>query len=207
MKDYEKLTKEHFDGMAERYAATDGTYFSPLPKACCDAASEVLEEAGFSRLLDVGCGSGYLLHKLAKSHKTEFFGLDLSPKMLFEAKKRLSAFDNVRLSEGSSARLPYRDGEFDAVTCIMSLHHYPEPRKAVSEAFRVLACGGVYILADVDGERGYELGEEEVKAYTLREAEALLAEGGFRVEQARTEPAGAIFLVARKHARCAVADA
>ena len=101
MKDYEKLTKEHFDGMAERYAATDGTYFSPLPKACCDAASEVLEATGFSRLLDVGCGSGYLLHKLAKSHKAEFFGLDLSPKMLFEAKKRLSAFDNVRLSEGS----------------------------------------------------------------------------------------------------------
>ena len=99
MKDYEKLTKEHFDGMAERYAATDGTYFSPLPKACCDAASEVLEETGFSHLLDVGCGSGYLLHKLAKSHKAEFFGLDLSPKMLFEAKKRLSAFDNVRLSE------------------------------------------------------------------------------------------------------------
>ena len=32
MKDYEKLSREHFDEMADNYAATDGLYYTPLPR-------------------------------------------------------------------------------------------------------------------------------------------------------------------------------
>ena len=60
MKDLEKLSREHFDGMADNYAATDGEYYTPLPKFCCTRAAELLEGEDFGRLLDVGCGSGIL---------------------------------------------------------------------------------------------------------------------------------------------------
>ena len=46
MKDYVRLSKEHFDEMAEMYAASDGTYYSVLPKLACDAAAERLRSSG-----------------------------------------------------------------------------------------------------------------------------------------------------------------
>lgn len=39
MKDYEKLSREHFDEMADNYAATDGLYYTPLPKLARDEAT------------------------------------------------------------------------------------------------------------------------------------------------------------------------
>lgn len=39
MKDYEKLSREHFDEMADNYAATDGRYYTPLPALACDEAA------------------------------------------------------------------------------------------------------------------------------------------------------------------------
>ena len=39
MKDYEKLSREHFDEMADNYAATDGRYYTPLPALACDEAT------------------------------------------------------------------------------------------------------------------------------------------------------------------------
>lgn len=47
MKDYEKLSREHFDEMADNYAATDGLYYTPLPKLACDEAERLLRGAGF----------------------------------------------------------------------------------------------------------------------------------------------------------------
>ena len=77
MTDYEKLSREHFDSMAENYAATDGTYYSRLPRAASDEAAAILRRIGFGSLLDVGCGSGYLISVLAAERKdAEFYGLD-----------------------------------------------------------------------------------------------------------------------------------
>ena len=151
MTDYEKLSREHFDSMAENYAATDRTDYSRLPRAASGEAAAILRRIGFGCLLDVGCGSGYLISVLAAERKdAEFYGLDISPKMLEQARKKLAAVRNVTLTEGGANRLPYPDGGFDAVTCIMSFHHYPYPHEAVAEAYRVLRCGGVYVLSDVD---------------------------------------------------------
>lgn len=183
MKDYVKLSKEHFDEMAEMYAASDGTYYSVLPKLACDAAAERLKGEDFGALLDVGCGSGYLISRLAKEHDAEFRGLDISTKMLEKASEKLAGVPHVVLTEGGADALPYPDGTFGAVTCIMSFHHYPYPEKAVREAFRVLREGGVYILSDVDKTRYGELEPEAFAAYDADSAARLLKDAGFRVTE------------------------
>ena len=52
MKDYEKLSREHFDEMADNYAATDGLYYTPLPKLACDEAAALLKGERFGAMPD-----------------------------------------------------------------------------------------------------------------------------------------------------------
>lgn len=86
----------------------------------------------------------------------------------------------MKFEEGRSDALPFDDGTFDVVTCIMSFHHYSAPQKAVDEAYRVLKDGGIYFVSDVD-KRNYVLTEEEVAAYDAEEMSAMMKEAGFVV--------------------------
>ena len=199
MKDYEKLSREHFDEMADNYAATDGLYYTPLPKFACDEAAALLAGEKFGAMLDVGCGSGRLLSVLAAAHPdASLVGLDISPKMLAHAREKTAGCPRVSFVEGGAGSLPFSDGSFGAVACIMSFHHYPYPERAVEEAFRVLGEGGLYILSDVDGSGGGKPGEEEYKLHTADEAEMLLRGAGFRIEVKRMLTPSAFFLAGRK---------
>ncbi len=146
MKDYEALSRKHFDSQASEYDARETAYYSKYPKISCRDVSERLCPVSYEKLLDVGCGTGYLFELLLARRKAEYHGLDLSPEMLKVAE---SKFDGcVALVEGAADCLPYGDNSFDVVTCIQSFHHYPDPDKAMQEAFRVLKPGGLYILSD-----------------------------------------------------------
>ena len=146
MKNYEELSKVHFDAQAAVYDSKDTIYYSKNPKISCADVLNRLNNVTFSKMLDIGCGTGYLIELLRREHGGVYFGIDLSPKMLNEAEKRLG--DSVYLTEGSALSLPYDSGVFDVVTCVQSFHHYPDPQKAMAEASRVTAPGGLYIISD-----------------------------------------------------------
>ena len=146
MKNYEALSKKHFDSQASEYDARETAYYSKYPKISCRDVSERLRSVSYEKLLDVGCGTGYLFELLIAQQEAEYHGLDLSPEMLKMAESKFGG--RVALVEGAAARLPYADHSFDVVTCIQSFHHYPDPDKAMQEAFRVLKPGGLYILSD-----------------------------------------------------------
>ena len=147
MKDFEKLSREHFDRQAAIYDERETMYYSKLPKFSCHDTAARLQNIRYRKLLDVGCGTGYLIELLKKQNQyAAYYGLDISPEMLKIAQQRFDG--GVELTEGSSSSLPYRNQSFDVVTCIQSFHHYPEPEKAMSEAFRVLLPGGIYLLSD-----------------------------------------------------------
>lgn len=146
MKDYVELSKKHFDGQARQYDETDTVYYSKYPKISCKDVAERLRNVTYDSILDVGCGTGYLIDLLQKQKEAEYYGLDLSPEMLKMAKAKFD--DKVTLTEGCADKLPYADDTFDVVTCIQSFHHYPYARKAMAEAYRVLKPGGLYILSD-----------------------------------------------------------
>ena len=146
MKNYEALSKKHFDSQASEYDARETAYYSKYPKISCRDVSERLRSVSYEKLLDVGCGTGYLFELLIAQREAEYHGLDLSPEMLKMAESKFGG--RVALVEGAADRLPYADHSFDVVTCIQSFHHYPDPDKAMQEAFRVLKPGGLYILSD-----------------------------------------------------------
>ena len=93
-----------------------------------------------TRLLDVGCGSGFAL-RLAADRGAAVAGLDASSALLDIARARTPDAD-LRL--GDMYALPWSDATFDVVTSFNSIWAGCEP--AVAEATRVLRPGGMFAM-------------------------------------------------------------
>ena len=146
MKDYEALSKKHFDGQAAEYDQRDTYYYSQNGKISCRDIAEQISGVPYEALLDVGCGTGFLIDLLAKQRPARYCGVDLSDEMIRVAKGK--GIRGAEFIVGSADRLPYPDESFDIVACSQSFHHYPYPEKAMREAKRVLRPGGLYMLSD-----------------------------------------------------------
>ncbi len=145
-KDFIELSKEWFNKQAPIYDETNTILYSKYGKISCENIKEILKDKRFENLLDIGCGTGYLIDMLSKEHDARFVGLDLSPKMIKQSESK--NIKNAKFVEGRSDELPFEDNTFDIVTCSQSFHHYPETDKPMQEAKRVLKEGGLYILSD-----------------------------------------------------------
>ncbi|WP_319776845.1 class I SAM-dependent methyltransferase [Maridesulfovibrio sp.] len=88
-----------------------------------------------SRILDVGCGKGFLLYELHKL-SMEVCGFDVSRHALAEARPEIRS--NLFLREAEKP-FPYTDEEFDLVISVNSLHNLPvfNLKKALGEMERV----------------------------------------------------------------------
>ena len=88
------------------------------------------------KILDVGCGKGFLLYDFTKVVPgLEIHGLDISEYALANAKEEIK--DRLRL--GNANALPYPDDYFDLVFSITTLHNLPcyDLEKALREVERV----------------------------------------------------------------------
>mgnify|MGYP006295916909 CR=1 FL=1 len=98
------------------------------------------------RVLDVGCGNGYMLAKFARSG-TKSFGIDLTAKALDITKQRMELSGlSVRLAQADAAALPFADSSFDMVYSLGVLHHSPDTEKSFREIHRVLRPGGKIVV-------------------------------------------------------------
>ncbi len=99
------------------------------------------------KVLDVCCGTGIHL-KMYHDKGCEIHGVDLSPAMLAVAQRRLG--QHAALSRADATSLPYGDGLFDLVLCMLALHEMtPEARDIViGEMNRVMRPDGEMLLID-----------------------------------------------------------
>ncbi len=112
---------------------------------------EGLEPESRPRVLDIGCGTGTFLHKLARCLPTaELYGVDLSPFYLDHARERLPHDRMVSLVAHNAESLPFRDAFFDAASCIFVTHELPAKarRNVIAEAARALRPGGRLVICD-----------------------------------------------------------
>jgi ubiquinone/menaquinone biosynthesis C-methylase UbiE len=146
------------------------------------------------RVLDVGCGTGYLTRHMAAQVGPDgaVTGVDPSPAVLAYArrKKRRPASAPCTYKEGIAESLDLPDTSFDAVVTSLMLHHLPEELRpaALREMYRVLRPGGRLLVAEfrpptsrigrhlMHGGAGYAMAHNRVDLL-----DGLIADAGFEV--------------------------
>jgi trans-aconitate methyltransferase len=99
---------------------------------------EALEPKAGERILDLGCGDGFLTQRLAESGAT-MVGVDSSPQMIAAAQER-----GVDARYASGEALPF-DGEFDAVFSNAALHWMSDHDAVLRGVYRALKPGGRFV--------------------------------------------------------------
>jgi ubiquinone/menaquinone biosynthesis C-methylase UbiE len=172
------------DAFDERAAGYDQGWLGQLHHEIADRTASLATSIVLApeRVLDIGCGTGYLLRSLAVRYPeaTQLFGVDPAPSMI-EVARRSSDLGRLRFSPGVAEDLAFADHSFDLVVSTTSFDHWSDQLAGLRESARVLAPGGRLVLVDqfslwliptlIVGRRG--------KARTRGRASRLLINAGF----------------------------
>ena len=97
-----------------------------------------------TKVLDVGCGAGFLSNELAKN-QLQVTGVDLSEESLRVAGK-YDMTKSVCYHTADAYHLPFADASFDVLTAMDFLEHVERPADVIKEFSRVLKPGGLFIF-------------------------------------------------------------
>jgi SAM-dependent methyltransferase len=109
-------------------------------------ALELLSPRSGERILEVGCGYGWISLALWNAAPIEWVGMDRSQTMLHRLRSAPGA-QSDRSLQADAAQLPFTDGAFDKVLCTGVLMHIAECDLALSEMIRVLKPGGCLLCS------------------------------------------------------------
>jgi ubiquinone/menaquinone biosynthesis C-methylase UbiE len=106
-------------------------------------------ESGYT-ILDVGCGGGRTVDKLAAmATQGKVYGVDYSDASVAATKKTNAQWidaGRVEILHGSVSQLPFPDGMFDLVTAVETHFWWPDLPGDMREVFRVIKPGGTFVL-------------------------------------------------------------
>ena len=101
-------------------------------------------------ILDIGCGGGGTISKLAAlAPAAKIIGIDYSDDSLAIARKtnaRLISAGRVDIREGSVSQLPFADNTFDVVTAIETHFFWPDLPNDFRQTFRISKLGGALLV-------------------------------------------------------------
>ena len=166
-------------------------------------------------ILDVGCGGGRTIAKLALASGTgRVCGLDHSPASLREAAKtnaEMIRAGSVEIRAGSVSQLPYASNTFDLVTAVETIYFWPDLPADVREVWRVVKPGGsLAIICEVYKGAATAMAKmvekhaakTGMKVLAPEELRTLLATAGFVEVQVFTDaPRGWVCAIGRKPQR------
>src|SRR4051812_6005256 len=139
-----EATRAYYDDFSARYEdSRDGND----PGGYHDLVDElevgfVERFAGGGDVLEVGCGTGLILRRIAAFARSAR-GVDLSPGMLAKARAR-----GLDVTLASATELPFPDASFDVVCAFKVLAHVREIHRALAEMARVTRPGG-HVIAEL----------------------------------------------------------
>jgi SAM-dependent methyltransferase len=178
-----------YDPIAEPYAEQfyGELEHKPFDRGLLDRFAARTSGAG--PVCDLGCGPGQIARYL-KDRGADAFGIDLSPAMV-ETARRLNP--DLAFERGDLLALEADDESWAGIAAFYSIIHLPPPRlaDAFGELYRVLAPGGLLLLAFHAGEEVLHIDEwRGVKVsldyyfFTLETVLDALVAAGFDVEEA-----------------------
>jgi len=164
-------------GVMHRYDLTAHIYdmqYAEEQTAKIGAALEGLKMEKHSLVLDAGCGTGLLFGYVADKAEATV-GLDISRKILLQAKKRVKNFQNIHLILADADNMPLNENIFSHVFGITLIQNMPNPAKTLNEIRRVAKDDAIIVITGMK------------KAFTLEEFEELLRDAGFNIVALKDE--------------------
>jgi 2-polyprenyl-3-methyl-5-hydroxy-6-metoxy-1,4-benzoquinol methylase len=126
---------------------------NPLVRRMMDgfqrALAELVDVSAPTSLLDVGCGEGLLVQRLAQQlASSRVVGVDLEEASIQAGWSEHTA-ENLEYRALRGGELPFADGEFELVSAIEVLEHVPDPQRTLAEMSR---CAERHLLVSVPRE-------------------------------------------------------
>jgi ubiquinone/menaquinone biosynthesis C-methylase UbiE len=121
-----------------------------------------------SNVLDVGCGTGILFSHVAAEAQT-VVGVDISSRLLLQAKERARDFRNVHLVQADADYLPFTDNHFSIVFSFTVLQNMPKPLETLNEIKRNAKRGASIVVTGLK------------KTFSLEAFRELLQNAGLQV--------------------------
>src|ERR671917_729381 len=110
------------------------------------AALELARLDGELRVLDVGAGTGFSSEGIVEHVSAASVTLlDQSPDQLRRAGRKPALARCTRVL-GDAEQLPFETDSFDRYVSCGSIEYWPEPQRAIAEAYRVLRPGGIALV-------------------------------------------------------------
>lgn len=201
-----------FDDWAKKYEADILRLKDQYPFAAYfDNLDLVIKEAEQAKsILDLGVGSGYMLHKVLESCPIDYFGLDFSEKMLEIAGSKLKA-ENLLLWNISDKRIPsaLENRNFDLILSAYTLHHFTTELKLeiIQHYQQFLTEQGKFVIVDISFDSLEAMNEvkaaaskswdeeEEAGYFIVPEFIEKAIEAGLTVQQTKTSFCSSVYVI------------
>jgi demethylmenaquinone methyltransferase/2-methoxy-6-polyprenyl-1,4-benzoquinol methylase len=136
--------RQFFDGLAEKYDATNELHSLGTKSRFDRKAVARLPIGPRARLLDLCTGTGDIAIRLARSHPgASIVAIDASPRMLEVARRKAAGLlDRIRFEEGDALALGYPDACFDGAVISFGLRNLESLEDGLRELRRVVRPGG-----------------------------------------------------------------
>ena len=103
---------------------------------------ELMNVDAHDNVADLGCGVGWATRVLAqRASRGLVLGIDLSDRMIAEARTGYRNPRNAFFVVADAARIPCTGNFFNALLSVESIYYYPDLEGAFSEVFRILRPG------------------------------------------------------------------
>lgn len=146
----QQRVKEIYEEIAEEYdERIPGT--TPTDQRFSETEMEFLFSriTGSDKVLDMGCGTGRFTLPLAKA-ACQVHAVDFSEAMLRKLQEKACKQEvSIFCHQAQMSRMPFEDGTFDVVTCMLALMHLPvaSRQEVFLEVSRVLKPGGTFLIS------------------------------------------------------------
>ena len=136
-----------FDSVSTHYDRTNAVLSVGNAALWRMAATRAVNPQRGERILDIAAGTGTSSIALTKTG-AHVVAADFSEGMIAVGRERHAGNPQMEFVQADATALPFADNEFDAVTISFGLRNVVEPKKALTEFYRVTKPGGRVVICE-----------------------------------------------------------